>query len=336
MVVATAVEARSRYQLLGEYGAFPLAGQLIQSTLQYFKYADGFIAFQKAGKDTIVIGDPVCHVSDRSKLIRRFLQFHPSAVFVQVHEQTAEILASQGYYLNAFGVERSLSLPYSIAGNRKGDIRHLYNAGKRNRVLVRELSKQETAQLHLYPICASGSHKKKWLALNKEFTFLSRTSSRNLPEGSRVFGGFINDTLVGYSIFDPIFSKNNLRGYAEVAPKRSRLAPKGTRVTILLEAMHQFHTEGAKKVNLGLSPLDHIKLYDESSRFPYSKITQFMLRLLFTRGNMVFNFKGLAFHKSRFRGEISPVYLASRSEIPLKSLYQIFYLTTGYKVPPLG
>ena len=320
------------YTALYRYGDTSLAGQLTQNGLEYYVLGSGFITFRTHSGRVYVLGDPIGPLNERGQLLTTLLECFPEVCFVQISRSTASILAAEGYLINCFGVERKLPLPYSREGKTKGWVRNLYNAGRQNHLYVRELPQAFINQPRHYHI-RPGSHKNS-VRFKKDFSFLARSGSELLPAYSRIFGGFQNGALMGYSIFDPMYQNGEIIGYSEVVPKRSPLAPKGTRVYILLKAIEQFYREERVIVSLGLSPLDKIEKYDALSGFRSSGITRLLLLGLRRYGRTIFNFSGLSFHKSRFVGDEYPVFLASRNAVPLKELLGIYQLTTNYRFPP--
>jgi lysylphosphatidylglycerol synthetase-like protein (DUF2156 family) len=52
-----------------------------------------------------------------------------------------------------------------------------------------------------------------------------------------------------------------------------------------------------------------------------------IMRMLYRHGNALYNFKGMAFMKSRFLGEEKPVYYMHKSPLPLIDVYNIFKLS---------
>ncbi len=84
--------------------------------------------------------------------------------------------------------------------------------------------------------------------------------------------------------------------------------------------MEKFKAEGKEVLNLLLAPfvkLDRGKYNDD-----------FGAKLFFTLsarfGNSIYNFKGLSFHKSKYRGLEKSLYIASNSLVPSNEIYLAF------------
>jgi lysylphosphatidylglycerol synthetase-like protein (DUF2156 family) len=87
-----------------------------------------------------------------------------------------------------------------------------------------------------------------------------------------------------------------------------------------MEAMEKFKGEGKEVLNLLLAPfveLDRAKYNDD---WGAKKFFQLTARF----GNSIYNFQGLAFHKSKYRGVDKNLYFASNSLMPSNDLYLAF------------
>lgn len=315
--------------MLRRCGSNPISWLTLQPNLEYFGNSDrAFVAFSEMGGNAYVLGDPICPPDCVDQILDQFLREKPNAAFVQVHTDTAQALIKRKFFVSSFGVETSLSLPYSIHGREKKDVRLLFNAAERSGLIVRELAPEER-NLAADPKLTAGLNRRGQVRFKEGLSFLARSI---IPEDDevRLFGGFINDDLVGVSVFDPMFSDGDVTGYAEVIPRRLPTAPKGTRVYILIKAMEQFALEGVGEVNLGLSPLCPCQ---STYHLPTAPVTGWLLEKTYKHGSSFFNFKGLTFHKSRFRGRETEVFFASRSRLAIIDLWRIYRLTTGRWFP---
>ena len=87
-----------------------------------------------------------------------------------------------------------------------------------------------------------------------------------------------------------------------------------------MEAVEKFKAEGKEVLNLLLAPfvkLDLGKFNDDFS-------TSLFFKLSARFGNNIYNFKGLSFHKSKYRGIEKPLYYASNSPFPSNDVYLAF------------
>jgi lysylphosphatidylglycerol synthetase-like protein (DUF2156 family) len=87
-----------------------------------------------------------------------------------------------------------------------------------------------------------------------------------------------------------------------------------------MAAIETFKPEGKELLNLDLSPF--VKL--EQGRFNDDPCCRLFFKLSSRYGNDIFNFQGLAFHKSKYRGSERFLYLASKSLLPSNDVYLAF------------
>ncbi len=317
-----------------KFGNFPCAGQTLQKNMTHFRLDDsGYIAYQKLGKDRFIIGDPVIAGDRFEEILSAFLSRYPLSSFVQCSKKTALILKSLGCYLTPLGIETFLELPYRLEGAGRCDIRHLANCAKRAGLKIREL---QISQLRGDWLCSTFAGLTNGaVRFSGELKFLAVSSLNEQIPGSRIFAGFDNNRLVGTSLFFPMYDNEKVFGYSEVVPKRNPASPKGTRVGVLLGAIRQFESEGVKVVSLGLSPFYKVKETYDSCSVGNCRESAKLFEMIYKYADISFNYKGLSFHKSRFRGIEKAAYFASKKKLPVAELLKIYRLTTGRWLPPV-
>ena len=140
-VFANSIEYKKKdiFSLLKLYGNFPLAYHTLQPDLEYYHTEYGYIAYKRVGRDIIVLGDPVVSNLNKIKLLDAFLSGNRNVSFIQITLQTAFILHSFGFSTTSFGCQSRLYLPYSLQGRFKKDVRLLYNAARKNSIMVKEV-----------------------------------------------------------------------------------------------------------------------------------------------------------------------------------------------------
>jgi lysylphosphatidylglycerol synthetase-like protein (DUF2156 family) len=85
-------------------------------------------------------------------------------------------------------------------------------------------------------------------------------------------------------------------------------------------AAEQFKQEGREVINLMLAPfvkLDEAKYNDDGATRLFFKISERF-------GNDIYNFKGLSFHKAKYRGVEKSLYFASNNPMPSNDVYLAF------------
>ena len=159
----------------------------------------------------------------------------------------------------------------------------------------------------------------------KEIRFLIRPKDINHTNGVRRFYGYKDLQPVGFIHFDPIYQNNQIIGYVPNISRANNLFKQGLFYAIMAVALEQFQSEGIKMVNLGLSPLS-IKDEHQSGIVPSKPLSR-LFRLTSRFGQRFYNFNGIQFTKSRFRGTDSPTYVASRKSLPIKAFTACFRLS---------
>ncbi|MEM8681013.1 MAG: phosphatidylglycerol lysyltransferase domain-containing protein, partial [Planctomycetota bacterium] len=134
-----------RMQLLRQYGNFTLAYSAArQPGLQHFTTPQGFIAFERLWGINFVLGDPVVAEQHKADLLRQYLRTYPKSTFVQVSRGTAEMLASERFFINEMGLDFELDLAnYDFAGKKKERLRYSGNRLRKRGYTIRELSVDE-------------------------------------------------------------------------------------------------------------------------------------------------------------------------------------------------
>ena len=135
-----------------------------------------------------------------------------------------------------------------------------------------------------------------------------------MPE-TRVFTAREQGRAIGYVAFDPIFEDGRVVGYVPNVSRASVDFRQGIFYALVLHAVERFREEGVRTVNLGLSPL----ALDDTPRAGESLPFRRIIETLFRHGNRLYNFKGIRFTKSRFRGREEPVFIAHRPRVPIRA-----------------
>jgi lysylphosphatidylglycerol synthetase-like protein (DUF2156 family) len=126
--------------------------------------------------------------------------------------------------------------------------------------------------------------------------------------------------VVGFAFYDPMYRDGQVVGYSAniLRCDERRFGRLGTAVH--MEAAEKFKAEGKEILNLCLAPF--VKL--NRGKFNDDFGTSLFLRLSERFGNEIYNFKGLSFHKSKYRGAEKPLYYASNSLMPSNDIYLAF------------
>ncbi len=268
----------------------------------------------------IVICDPVCAPEHYREVASRFLEKYPQVLFVGVSRKFAEVLQGLGLQVNEFAHETDIPVKdFNLKGKYRAKLRQWQNKCKREGLSVSEVSfsdyadKQEIEKLS-----------KQWLKHKhgENLGLLFRPLRMEKERDVRQFMAFIENKLVGFAVFDPIYSDGKIIAYYHNIDRISDDAPHGTSASIILAAIEVFKKEGIDYIGLGMSPL---KLHERQLwELPgFHRFTRKAFWYAFQRLNFLYPFQGNASHKKKFHGITKPVYLSGSNG---NNLWEVFIM----------
>ena len=306
-----------RIEFLKKHGKHSMAFSALQAKMRYFDLEGiGYIAYRKQWGSVVCLGDPVCAPADRAELIEAFMKKYKSPTFIQVTKDVADLIHEKtGHYATQFGKETLIDLnTWTMSGKKKQVIRTAVNHAKRDGVSVKES----------YGDLSYRDLSEDWLKTRKckgrEIIFLIRPMEMDYKEGTRKFFAYQNDEMIGFIFFDPVYENGHVVGYVPNISRASAKFPQGIFYSLMVEAMAKFKEEGIPSIYLGLSPL----ALDYPPRDCESKVLRWMLEFTAKHLNFLYNFKGIDFTKSRFRGEEEATYVLTKHAMPAKEFVSIF------------
>lgn len=319
-------DLEKRMVLLRGYGSFSLAYSTQQKGLRYFMMDDvGFIAF--AQKDPIlrtthVLADPVVSGENRVGLLNEFLSHYPNACFWQVSEDIATILHEKfGYYANKFGTETTINVPeFTLNGRKMEDMRRYRNVCEKSGITVIESNIVDQDIDRIKTI--SDEWMKGKVVNSNELSFLARPMVYEQESDVRYSFAFQGSKMIGFVVYEPIYKDKSITGYQVVIQRAVPESPKGTLDFVNLSMIETIRAEGKEVLSLGLSPYARLDAEDKRE----SSFTRKLFEQFYAKGNDMFGFKTLEFHKDRYRGDVAPIYFCSKEAIPLKQTLDIYRL----------
>jgi len=304
---------------LEKYGSHCMAYTSLEPSLEYFLVEGlGYIAFKRfkhwfwAFKErVIVLADPICANENTFELLNQFLEEYPTPIFVQSSRFFAKVLDKKGFQVNQFGVETNLPIAgFELAGKARAKLRQWRNKCQREGVLIIEKPISEcTNQDEIKALSQRWLDKKG----GAEYSFLVRPLRYQNEKDTRYFWAYLavdnGQKLIGFAVFDPIYSDQNITGYYHNIDRIDASAPHGTSVSIVLHALDVFKQEGIDKISLGMLPLYLQR--GISSELNFNMFTRKSFWYAFENLNYIYPFKGNASHKIKFNGEQAPIYISS-------------------------
>lgn len=316
-----------RMSYMRDYGNHCMSFSTLQPGMKFFDVpGKGFIAHRPIWGAQLVLSDPVCEKKDREDIIRLFLQKYPNCAFIQITEPVAELMTRAfGCYATQFGIETRIDLEqWSISGKKKQVLRTAVNQAQKKNVVIRECREDE--KYHQLSDRWMSTRKIK----NREVGFLIRpmdmTLDRTYQKETRKFFAHIDDDLIGFIFFDPVYQDGEIISYVPNISRFSHDFRQGIFYAIMVHAMEKFKNEGIKELNLGLSML----VLDDNDRAFESKALKNIQRLVYRYGNFIYNFKGIEFTKSRFGGQENKFYCAHTRYLPIVKLLSVLKLSNVF------
>lgn len=330
---AKALGLREKWALLSpflqQHGREALAYATLQGGMEYFVTDFGYVAyitvvhpvFARQPKK-IVFSDPVCAVADQAGIIREFLAIHARVIFACISETCAATLRGLGFKANCVGYESFLPIQtYNTKGNWKelDLIKRARNEAKREGLTIREEDITQVNRDQLAAVSAS------WIGgkpvNDREIWFFARRPVFEPEADVRKFVAYDREGRVaGFAFYDPIYRAGAVCGYAANILRSDEQRFGRLPTALHMEAMEKFKPEGKEVLNLLLAPcvnLDGGKFNDDFASKLFFKLSE-------RYGNAIYNFRGLAFHKAKYRGRENFLYFASNSAMPSNDIYLAF------------
>ncbi|WP_148861974.1 DUF2156 domain-containing protein [Marinobacter fonticola] len=309
-----------RVDYLKKYGMHTQSFSTLQPGMDYFDLPGvGYIGFMRKWGMTFVLSDPVSATEHFEFMLERFHARYPNASYIQVSKPVVDILHRRyGLYGTQFGSESRIDLQkWSLKGKKKQIIRTAVNQAECSGVTVQErFSDDHTREIS-----------EAWIRTRKvksnEIRFLIRPMEMQYRENERHFYAYQDGKAAGFIYFDPVYQNNRIISYVPNISRANADFRQGIFYTLMAHAMAVFQSEGVPYLDLGLIPLS----LDKTTEPQESRMLKRTLHGLYEKGNFLYNFKGLEFTKSRFRGESLKTYCCHKRAIPALEFLAMLKLT---------
>lgn len=330
---AKSLRRNEKWELLSpfllQHGHEALSYATLQSGLEYFITPAGYIAYVTVRHPVfarkpkrIAFSDPVCAKGDYEQILRDFMAVDSHAVFACISETFAALLRDLKFKVNCIGYESELPIQtYKTGGDWKEFdlIKRARNEARRENIKIDETDIETVDREELQRLSRRWMGGKK--VHDREIWIYARRPVYEREEGVRKFVARDRDGHVaGFAFYDPMYRDGRVFGYSAniLRCDESRFGRLAT--AMHMEAIEKFRPEGAEVLNLNLAPF--VKL--EHGRFNDDLASSLFFKLSARYGNDIYNFKGLAFHKSKYRGTEKYLYFGSNSLWPANDIYLAF------------
>lgn len=272
-----------------------------ETYLSTFGNASGAIAYAQKLGYTFVLGDPVCAEDAKIPLVQDFLNVFETPVFVATRKGTARLLSDLGYSVNEFGYDTILDLPeYDFSGKKFKRLRYGKSWFAAQDGRITEHIDDSVSSDQIDRISALWRQTR---VTPREVLFLNRQFSSQAERGVRRFFALDrNDNLIGFISCDPVYSDDRVVGYLASQKRRIRTDTTYLDLAIMHYAIETLRSEGVQRIHLGISPIADV----QASGFPKEiSWLRHASRAAYRSdwiNSKIFNSKGLAEYKGRFRG----------------------------------
>jgi lysylphosphatidylglycerol synthetase-like protein (DUF2156 family) len=244
------------------------------------------------------------------------------ASFGVVSEECAAVLRQLGFKINCVGYEPELPIQtYNTRGNWKelDLVKRARNEAKREGIVIREERIEAVNGEQLAAVSARWLQNKK--VNDREIWIYARRPVFEYEEDVRKFIALDkNGQVAGFVFYDPMYRDGQIFGYSAniVRCDEERFGKLAT--AIHMEAIEVFRREGREVLNLCLAPFAKLEMGTHNDDRGVKALFSLSRRF----GNSIYNFEGLSFHKSKYRGAEKPLYFASNRTLPSNDICLVF------------
>jgi len=309
---------------LKQFGSGSMAYSTLQPGMEYFVDDNlGYIAFSRYGKfpfrdKTFVMADPIVEKGETQRLISNFLNRFRKPLFLQSGEHTRDILRAEGFSCTQMGIETDVDAKrFDLQGEKKQILRTARNKAARDGLSTIEVE-NEKDYVGLKEVSD------RWLASrslsDREIWYFARPAlMEDEPDVRKMIALNREGRKIGFIFFDPTYSRGKVTGYcANIARFSPTEFKQGINDVILLSMLEKLKEEEPSTLHLGLSPFHALE--EELGQTEKSSVKG-LFKFLYKRGNKIYNFKNIGFHKERYCGTQKPVYFCSRSSLQPLEVY---------------
>lgn len=316
------------------HGREALSYATLQDGMEYFiDDRLGYVAFTTVTHPVfarkpkrIVLSDPVCARENLTEFMDLFLGDDPEVSFIVISEFCAEELRARGYKINCLGPEPELPIQsYNTQGNWKDLdlIKRARNEAKREGITIREERLEDIAEEKLQAVSARWMGNK--ILNDREIWIYARKPIWGSEPDVRKFLAYDREgEIVGFVFYDPIYRDGNVVGYSANTSRCDESRYGRLATAVHMEAVDRFREEGKEVLNLCLATFVRLEL----GKYNDDKFAKLFFELSEKYGNDIYNFKGLAFNKSKYRVAEKPLYFASRNWSSSNDIY-LAYLSSN-------
>lgn len=284
---------------------------------------DGLIAYRRAGRYLVQLGGPFAPPAGAADLLGAFREFArkqgTSVVGVQLQRADADLYARHGFTVNQVGASYAVDLNrFTLRGTRFVRLRNKITRAHRAGLTVLEADHATWAEaireLDRVWLGSKGEH-------TKELEFLVGQCGGPLQDRRRLFVGLIDDRLVGYISYSPVYGGR--AGWMHDLSRRDPGRLPGIMEAINHAAISRFQAEGIAWLHFGFTPFTAL---DESLEVPgYDLAFRQLMLLLWQYGEAVYPARTQLAYKQKWTQHlVLPEYVAFDGPADIAAFAHIF------------
>ncbi|MGE0600008.1 MAG: bifunctional lysylphosphatidylglycerol flippase/synthetase MprF [Dehalococcoidia bacterium] len=307
-------ERRRVESILDAYATSSLAFFHLLPDKSYFfpSVGEAFIGYRVVGHSAVALGEPIGEPAALGRVVGEFADFCDrngwAFCFHQVTPSGREQLALAGMQSLKIGEEaivdvRSFSLAGKSFKHMRNAINRLTQAGVRVEFIDPPISDEVVSEIEEVSDLwlQNDGHRERSFTLGAFSRDYARSSSFALARSA-------TGRLEAFVNIIPSYRSAN--GNFDMMRRRPD-APDGVMDLLIVSLVERFRDCNFEGLTLGMTPLANLE---------GSGLVPSALRLLYARGNELFNFAGLRTYKEKWHPRWEPLYLCFRSDLQLPSL----------------
>ncbi|MCH8497071.1 MAG: DUF2156 domain-containing protein [Marinobacter sp.] len=309
-----------RVNYLKQYGSHSQSFSSLQPDMEYFDLPGvGYMGYMRKWGINFVLADPITAPDYFEHILTAYHQRFPNTCYIQVSRPVVDILHRKfGFFGTEVGKECRVDLAsWNLTGKKKQILRTAINQAEKRGITVKERFSDD----HTRDISEAWIKTRK--CKRQEIRFMIRPMDMSYRENERHFYAYQDGRAVGFIYFDPIYANNQIISYVPNISRANADFKQGIFYTLMTHAMDVFKAEGVPALDLGFIPLS----LDPAPEAQEARLLKRSLQLVYERGTFLYNFKGLEFTKSRFRGETTKTYCCHRGALPWLEFLAMLKLT---------
>ncbi|SFF24326.1 phosphatidylglycerol lysyltransferase [Fontimonas thermophila] len=292
--------------------------------LLFSKSQRAFVMFGRRARSWIALFDPVGPPEEWSELIWSFLEQARAAgcraAFYQVRPQHLSLYLDAGLQLYKLGEYAYVPLPdFSLQGKSRAKLRHALSRAER-----------EGLSCEIIPPGAAAAVLPALRAVSDAWLAEQQTAEKGFSLGSfdpaylrRVPLALVRQHGEIIAFASLLTTKIGLEASVDLMRHRPGVPP-GTMDFLFISLIRHFQAQGVQRFGLGMAPLAGM------AEHPLASHWHRLGRLLYTRGERFYNFRGLRAFKEKFDPQWEPRYLAAPGGLtPLFVLADVAALIGG-------